>query len=66
MNIDGRKKNHGAGIRMQWTSQYNVELIRKVTEAVNQGLAKDPTNNFRNVGKLSPSEVERRKKFISK
>ena len=42
-----------------------MELIDEVTEAVNQGLAKDPMDYFRNVRKLSPSEVERRRNFIS-
>ena len=42
-----------------------MELIDEVTEAVNQGLAKDQTNYFINVRKLIPSEVERRRNFIS-
>ena len=66
VKIEGRKNNCGAGSRREWTSQQKVELIDKVREAVNQGLSKDPTDYFRNVRTLSPSEVERRRNFISK
>ena len=66
MNINGRKNNHGAGSRRQWKSQQKLELIDEVTEAVNQVLAKGPTEYFRNMRKLIPSEVEHRRSFISK
>ena len=66
VKIDGRKNNFGSVSRRQWTSQQKVELIDEVREPVNQGLAKNLTDYFRNVRKLSPIEVEHRKFFIIK
>ena len=66
VKIYGRKNNCGEDSRRQWTSQQKVELIDEVREPVNQGLAKNLTDYFRNVRKLSPSKVELRRNLISK
>ena len=66
VDIGYRNKKWVSGSRSQWTSLNKVELVEKVTEAVNQGLAKYPKDYFRNMGKLISGEVERRRNFISK
>ena len=66
LKIDDRKSNHVSGSGRQRKSRQKVEFIDKVTKAVNQGLAKYPTDYFRIVRKLIPSEVGRRRNFISK